>query len=118
MPELIIRCETFTTSVPNAGFDLRPDHAAVASWIRTDVSTLHYEETQMTFDFEAVRDILACPQCRGELICVGDFLICNSEEHRLKFPITDGIPRLLMEESSAVSEEEWEDFSRRQEQES
>ena len=70
----------------------------------------------MPFNFEAVRDILACPQCRGELLCIGDSLICNSDTHRLKFPITDGIPRLLLEESSPVLDEEWDELSKRQEQ--
>ena len=68
----------------------------------------------MTFNFEAVQNILACPQCRGELTCVGEFLVCNSDSHRLKFPITDGIPRLLMDESSPVSDEEWDELCNRQ----
>ena len=68
-----------------------------------------------SFNFDAVSDILACPQCQGELICTGDSLICISKEHRLRFPIVDGIPRLLLEEATVLSEEEWEDLKRRQE---
>jgi len=64
----------------------------------------------MSFNFDAVSDILACPKCRGELICIGDSLICNSREHRLQFPIVDGIPRLLLEESSPLSDEQWDEL--------
>ncbi len=69
----------------------------------------------MSFNFDAVSDILACPQCRGELVCVGDGLICNSDQHRLRFPIVDGIPRLLLEESTELTDEEWEQLQCSQE---
>ena len=62
----------------------------------------------MTFNFDAVSDILACPLCRKELTLVGESLVCNSAEHRLQFPIVDGIPRLLVEESFTLSDEQWE----------
>ncbi|MCH2202661.1 MAG: hypothetical protein MK102_11870 [Fuerstiella sp.] len=62
----------------------------------------------MTFNFEAISDILACPKCRGELVYLGDSLICDSEEHRLQFPIVDGIPRLLVEESVTLSDDQWD----------
>ncbi len=69
----------------------------------------------MSFNFDAVSDILACPLCRHELICIGESLICDSQQHRLKFPIVDGIPRLLQEESSAVSDEQWDKLKSLQE---
>lgn len=72
----------------------------------------------MTFNFDAVADILACPQCRGELMCVGDALICGScdaAKRRLRFPIVDGIPRLLLEESTELSDEEWAEIQQQQE---
>jgi|TARA_Y100000994_G_scaffold190763_1_gene159841 uncharacterized protein YbaR (Trm112 family) len=68
----------------------------------------------MSFNFGAVSDILACPQCRGELICIGDSLICNSSDQRLRFPIVDGIPRLLLEESSPLSDEQWDELKKQQ----
>ncbi|MCH2211559.1 MAG: hypothetical protein MK110_09665 [Fuerstiella sp.] len=61
----------------------------------------------MTFNFKAVSDILACPKCRGELVFIGESLICDSDEHRLQFPIVDGIPRLLVEESVTLSDDQW-----------
>lgn len=69
----------------------------------------------MTFKFDAVADILACPQCRGELICVDDALICDCSDRRLRFPIVDGIPRLLLEESTELSDEEWAEIQKQQE---
>lgn len=71
----------------------------------------------MTFNFDAVADILACPQCRGELIHVGDALVCDCPERRLRFPIVDGIPRLLLEESTELSDEEWAEIRKQQESE-
>lgn len=68
----------------------------------------------MAFNFEAVADILACPECRGELICVGDSLICDCTEHRLKFPVVDGIPRLLRDEATLLSDEEWQQLTKEQ----
>ena len=70
----------------------------------------------MKFNFDAVSDILACPECRGALVCVGEALICDSSKHRLRFPIVDGIPRLLMEEASTLSDEQWTQLMNRQEQ--
>jgi len=61
----------------------------------------------MAFEFETVRDILACPQCHGDLVCSGNALVCASAEHRLSFLIVDEIPRLLLEESTELSAEEW-----------
>ncbi len=70
----------------------------------------------MTFNFDSVSDILACPQCRGALMCVGESLVCDSEEHRLQFPILDGIPRLLVEEASELSDEAWDRLQNGEEQ--
>jgi len=44
-------------------------------------------------------DILACPQCKGDLEYDRDHqkLICNS--CRLKYAIRDGIPIMLIEEA-------------------
>lgn len=69
----------------------------------------------MPFDFDAVADILACPQCRGKLLPFDDALVCDSCERRLSFPIVDGIPRLLVEESTELSDEEWEHLKKTQE---
>lgn len=45
-------------------------------------------------------DILACPKCCGDLILKGDNLICEND--KLSYPITDGIPMLLIEEANTI----------------
>ncbi len=65
------------------------------------------------FNFDAVADILACPECHGPLISVDDGLICGQGEHRLRFPVVDGIPRLLVDEAKELTEDEWQELSNR-----
>ena len=50
-------------------------------------------------------DILACPQCKGaiELSPNGAGLLCPA--CRLKYPIRDGIPVMLVDEAERISEE-------------
>ena len=42
-------------------------------------------------------DILVCPACKGSLVNAEAFLICNA--CKLKFPIQDDIPIMLVEEA-------------------
>jgi uncharacterized protein YbaR (Trm112 family) len=49
-------------------------------------------------------DILACPQCKGELILEGEeALVCTG--CRLKYHIRDGIPVMLVDEAEIISEQ-------------
>jgi uncharacterized protein YbaR (Trm112 family) len=52
----------------------------------------------MAFDKELL-EFLVCPQCKGDLTLAKpeDGLVCNT--CRLKFPIRDGIPIMLMDEA-------------------
>jgi len=45
-------------------------------------------------------EILACPKCRGDLHLTkdGDGLVCES--CKLKYPIKDGIPVMLIDEAA------------------
>ncbi len=56
-------------------------------------------------------DLLACPQCKGELEPTGaeDGLICHS--CAVVYPVEDGIPVMLIDE--AVSLSDWEAGKRR-----
>ena len=47
-------------------------------------------------------EIIACPKCRGELKLSedGNFLIC--ENCKIKYPIEDGIPILLVDEAQPL----------------
>lgn len=67
----------------------------------------------MAFDFEKLKGILVCPRSRRELILEHDALVSTSPEARLKFPIVDGIPRLLVDEAEQLSMESWSEVMRR-----
>jgi len=49
-------------------------------------------------------EIIACPKCRGELILSEDenFLIC--EQCKIKYPIEDDIPILLVDEAKPLDD--------------
>ncbi|MBW3543960.1 MAG: hypothetical protein KY476_27235 [Planctomycetes bacterium] len=61
----------------------------------------------MTFDFEAVKSFLRCPQSRSELVLEDDGLVSVDPECRLKYPIREGIPTLLVDDATELSREEW-----------
>ena len=68
----------------------------------------------MAFDFERIRDILVCPACRGELVCDGETLISVNADCRLSFPIADDIPRLLVDDATTLTEQDWSAAMQRQ----
>ena len=49
-------------------------------------------------------EIIACPKCRGELKLSEDenFLVC--EQCRIKYPIEDDIPILLVDEAKPLDD--------------
>ncbi|MGH8870122.1 MAG: Trm112 family protein [Actinomycetes bacterium] len=47
----------------------------------------------------ALLAILVCPQCRSTLRDAGDELICTGESCGLAYPVTDGIPVMLVDEA-------------------
>ena len=49
-------------------------------------------------------EILVCPKSHGSLEQRGDWLYC--EESGLRYPIRDGIPIMLIDESETATEEE------------
>ena len=49
-----------------------------------------------------VRDLLACPQCRGPLTDAERSLTCPA--CRLSYPVVDGIPHLLQEAAMPLPE--------------
>lgn len=53
-------------------------------------------------------DILACPICKGKLICQRESqeLICKLD--RLAYPIRDGIPVMLEDQARRISQSEYE----------
>jgi len=53
--------------------------------------------------------ILACPQDKGPLLLVGDEVLYNPRLRRA-YPIENGIPVLLIDESREVTDAEHDDF--------
>lgn len=51
--------------------------------------------------------ILVCPQSHAPLIQVGDWLYSTDDKTRRRYPIRDGIPVMLIDESETVDVEEF-----------
>lgn len=61
----------------------------------------------MSFNYEAVKDLIRCPRSRSELVLDGASLVCVDPACRLRFAIRDDIPCLLEEEARELSTPEW-----------
>jgi uncharacterized protein YbaR (Trm112 family) len=48
---------------------------------------------------EELLQILACPKCKGKVELVEDGTALQCDNCRLRYPITDGIPVMLIEEA-------------------
>ena len=53
-------------------------------------------------------DILVCPESKAPLVLVGDWLCSTDPKTRRRYPIRDGIPIMLIDESDTLSTEEFE----------
>ena len=67
----------------------------------------------MSFNYEQVKDILVCPVTRDELVYEESALVSVNPERRLSYPIVDEIPRLLEDEATELSAEEWGEVMKR-----
>ncbi|MFK7779008.1 MAG: hypothetical protein QM501_12965 [Gimesia sp.] len=67
----------------------------------------------MSFDPQHLQDIIACPKTKAKLVCDGDFLVSVDQATRLKYPIKDGIPVMLVDEATEVPQEEWAEIMKR-----
>ncbi len=45
-------------------------------------------------------EILACPSCKSKIVLEDDRIVCTNVQCRLRFPIRDGIPVMLVEEAN------------------
>lgn len=52
-------------------------------------------------------DILACPESRASLVQSGDWLYSTDPATRRRYPIRDGIPVMLLDESEVVDPAEF-----------
>jgi len=53
-------------------------------------------------------EILVCPQSKAPLVQIGDWLYSTDPQTRRRYPIRDGIPIMLIDESEEVLPEEFE----------
>lgn len=63
--------------------------------------------SQQQVDPELMK-ILVCPESKAPLIQVGDALYSTDSKTRRKYPIRDGIPIMLIDESEVVDADEFE----------
>ena len=67
----------------------------------------------MSFDPRHLQDIIACPKTKAKLVCDGDFLVSVDPATRLRYPIQDGIPVMLVDEATEVPQQEWAEIMNR-----
>ncbi len=59
-------------------------------------------------------EILVCPESHARLIQVGDWLYSTDLATRRRYPIREGIPIMLIDESEVVSEAEFQKVMRQE----
>ena len=52
--------------------------------------------------------ILACPESKAPVVEVGDWLYSTDPATRRRYPVRDGIPIMLIDESEVVDETEFQ----------
>ncbi len=60
-------------------------------------------------------EILVCPESHARLIQVGDWLYSTDPATRRRYPIREGIPIMLIDESQVVDEAEFRRMMQEQE---
>lgn len=53
-------------------------------------------------------EILVCPKTKAPLMQSGDWLYSTDPETRLRYPVRNGIPIMLIDEAETVDEAEFE----------
>lgn len=53
-------------------------------------------------------DILVCPETKAPLVLEGNYLYSTDAKTRRRYEIQDGIPNMLIEDSTTLSNEEFE----------
>ena len=60
-----------------------------------------------TFNYDAVKDMICCPKTKADLVFTGEALVSCDPDSRLRYPIVDGFPVLLIDEARELPSEEW-----------
>lgn len=59
------------------------------------------------FNYDLIKELICCPKTHAPLVFIGEALVCCDPEVRLRYPIVDGFPVLLVDEATALSSDEW-----------
>ena len=70
--------------------------------------SIHRKKRNLESIKKELLDVLACPVSHAALVQSGDWLYSTDRESRRKYPIRDGIPIMLVDESEVVDVEEYE----------
>lgn len=65
------------------------------------------EKRSLAIDAELL-EILVCPESHAPLVQVGDWLYSTDAQTRRRYPIRDGIPVMLIDESQVVEPSEFD----------
>lgn len=84
--------------LPTAAWARTPPHTSTA---RVSYSCFMPIDPQLL-------SIMVCPVSHAPLREVGDWLVSTDPETRFRYPVRDGIPVMLTEESEEMGREEWE----------
>ena len=57
-------------------------------------------------------EILVCPRTHAPLVEVGEWLVSTDRETRLRYPVRDGIPVMLIDEAEEMALADWEEATR------
>ena len=60
------------------------------------------------FALGALVELIVCPECPGRWAVAAPRLVCSSGECRLRFPVREGIPVLLVDEAETLEQAEWQ----------
>ncbi len=55
-------------------------------------------------------EILACPETKAPVVEDGDWLVSTDAKTRRRYPVRDGIPVMLIEESEILDEQTWREI--------
>lgn len=67
----------------------------------------------MTFDPETALSLLVCPKSHAPLVHEDGRLVSTDPDTRLRYPIRDGIPVLLIDEADEVEAGAWAQIMQR-----
>jgi len=61
----------------------------------------------MPLQHRELEQFLVCPATKSPLVADEGSLVCSDPQCRLKFPIRDDIPIMLVEEAAAMPPDDW-----------